>query len=91
MVCFCLQLIVTEEFIFNADPVKMNLINPKGVSIGDLAGIGLSKGSNDQLMVVQVRGGNDFIFALVDSNDPASKAVNRVGEFLAIILRQYFR
>lgn len=88
---FCLQLIVTEEFIFNADPVKMNLINPKGVSIGDLTGIGLSKGSNDQLMVVQVRGGNDFIFALVDSNEPASKAVNRVGEFLAIILRQYFR
>ncbi|XP_017482832.1 PREDICTED: unconventional myosin-Id-like [Rhagoletis zephyria] len=83
-------LIVTEEFIFNADPVKMNFINPKGVAIGELAGIGLSKGS-DQLMVVQVRGGNDFIFALVDSTEPASKAVNRVGEFLAIILRQYFR
>lgn len=83
-------MIVTEEFIFNADPVKMNFINPKGVAIGELAGIGLSKGS-DQLMVVQVRGGNDFIFALVDSTEPASKAVNRVGEFLAIILRQYFR
>lgn len=32
---------------------------------------------------------NCFIVALVDSNDPA-KAINRVGEFLAIILRQYF-
>ena len=79
-------LIVTDEFIFNTDPIKLNFINPKGVAIGDLTSIGLSKG-NDQLAVLQVRGGNDFILALIDSADPA-KAVNRIGEFVAIILRQ---
>ena len=86
-------LVVTEEAIFNADPAKMNLINPKGVPIGELAGVGISKG-NDQLMVLQVRGGNDFILALVDSNtggdQSALKTFNRVGELLAIILKQYF-
>lgn len=82
-------LLVTESAIYNADPVKLTFINPRGVPICDLTGVGLSKSGSDQLIVLQVRGGNDFIVALVDSNDPA-KAINRVGEFLAIILRQYF-
>lgn len=79
-------IVVTRSHIYKLDPVTFKLLN-KGFPICDVSGIGLSR-DNNQLVAVRVRGGNDLIMALVDTSD-VNKPVNRVGEFVAIILQQY--
>lgn len=79
--------IVTEHNIHRIDPKTLKLVGT-ALSIVDATGISITKGL-DQLVAVNIRGGNDLILAFVDSDDHLQKPVNRVGEFVATILKQY--
>lgn len=78
--------VVTTGHIYQLDPNSYK-IQSRIISICDITGVGLSKGT-DQLVAIQVRGGNDLVIALVDSAH-LDKLVSRAGEFTATILQQY--
>lgn len=80
-------IIVTEHSIHRIDPKTLKLVGTAS-SIADATGISITKGL-DQLVAVNIRGGNDLILAFVDSDDHLQKPVNRVGEFVATLLKQY--
>ncbi|OTF75536.1 hypothetical protein BLA29_004781 [Euroglyphus maynei] len=85
--CVDRWIVVTERTIYRIDWKTSKLVG-HATPIMDATGIAITKGV-DQLVAVNVRGGNDFVVAFVDSNDPYIRPVNRVGEFVAIILKQY--
>lgn len=85
--CVDRWIVVTERTIYRID-WKTSKIVGHATPIMDATGIAITKGF-DQLVAVNVRGGNDFVVAFIDSNDPFIRPVNRIGEFVAIILKQY--
>ena len=85
--CVDRWIVVTERSIYRIDWKTSKLVG-HSTPIMDATGIAITKGI-DQLVAVNVRGGNDFVVAFVDSNDPFIRPVNRIGEFVAIIMKQY--
>ncbi|CAG2180423.1 unnamed protein product [Oppiella nova] len=54
-----------------------------------MTGISISSGL-DQLVVIHLNDGNDFLFSLVNLKDNQNSNINRVGELVAVLLHQYY-
>ncbi|KPM07155.1 myosin IA-like protein [Sarcoptes scabiei] len=78
---------ITTRKIYRIDPKNSKIVG-SAIKIEDIISIAVTRGF-DQLIVLRLKNGNDLILILVDSNQPNSLPINRLGEFVAVILQQY--
>ncbi|GAB6028225.1 Unconventional myosin-Ia [Chamberlinius hualienensis] len=74
--------LITDKFIYKLDSKKFN--NKKSaIPFPDLTGVSISS-LTDQLVIIHLRGGNDYVFALTG---PTRE--NRAPELIGVLCRQY--
>ncbi|GAB6033416.1 Unconventional myosin-Ia [Chamberlinius hualienensis] len=74
--------LITDKFIYKLDSKKFN--NKKSaIPFTDLTGVSISS-LTDQLVIIHLRGGNDYVFALTG---PTRE--NRAPELIGVLCRQY--
>jgi len=78
-------IVVTEKGIYKLDPKHNFKIMKDGIPLDKISSLSVTEGP-DQLFVIHLEGGNDFVFCLVDRK---SGKEERVGELVGIITRQY--
>jgi len=71
----------TDRFIYKLDPKKKFKAMRKGTPLTDITGISVSTG-NDQLIIVHLQHGNDFVLCLQNS-----RGEERVGEIVGILTK----
>ncbi|XP_054168663.1 unconventional myosin-Id-like [Oppia nitens] len=80
--------VVTNQYIYKFD-IKKQLPLNKPMPIDSITGISVSP-NLDQLIAIHLRDGNDFVFSLINMKSNFNSEINRVGELVAILLRQYY-
>ena len=80
--------VVTNHYIYKFDIKKQTPLK-KPIPIQNMTGISVSPGL-DQLIVIHLKDGNDFVFSLINLKDNQNSDINRVGELVAILLHQYY-
>lgn len=72
-------IILTDKYIYKADPKKNFQIKKVGIPLGDVIGLNITPGK-EQLIVVRLISDHDLIFYMETKND-------RVGEFIGCIAK----
>lgn len=79
-------IVITNFYIYKFD-IKSFKPLKKPIPISDVIGLTVSPGS-DQLIVIHLKGGNDFVFSLINLKQQPTQ-VNKIGELIAVLLHQY--
>ncbi|XP_022246802.1 unconventional myosin-Id-like [Limulus polyphemus] len=75
-------LLVTDKYLYKLDNKKFRPLK-SGIPITDLTGVSVGPGP-DQLVILHLRGGNDFVIALTSHNED-----NRVGELVGVVAHHW--
>ena len=80
--------VVTNHYIYKFDIKKQTPLK-KPIPIQNMTGISVSPGV-DQLIVIHLKDGNDFVFSLINLRDNQNSDINRIGELVAVLLHRYY-